>query len=457
MIVCRSPNDGRVLAEVPCATRGEIGEALANAAAVAPALDREAALRLDLLERFRERILAERAQLAALIVDEVGKTPAEAAAEVDYAAAFVAASIEAARGGLLAAQQLRGHRIRPTALGPALLIAPYNDPLAGITRKLAPALAAGCPALVKPSPLGLLCARALLGLLPDDALPGAARLLVAADEAMPGLVAAPELAVVSFTGSTATGRALALAAAQGPKPTLLELGGNNAFLVDADADLDRAAADLVARKLRAAGQACSSVNRVHAHHDIALPFLARLEERAAGLAPGAATTPGVGYGPVRGPGLKDRLERLATALGAIPGAKLMTGPPPVDGCALAVPFRWAILPEGSPDPLEQEEAFGPLLTVTPFTDREACLERIAAGRHNLAFYYYGGDPAFPERYRARCRHGSIGFNTTAIQASDVPTGGFAEAGFGREGGAWGVSAFLTTVNWVDPESRILPP
>jgi succinate-semialdehyde dehydrogenase/glutarate-semialdehyde dehydrogenase len=455
---CYSPNNGRLLDEVETIEPSALEAAVQEAKRAYFALGSDTDSRRQVLTSFRDRLLDDKDALAALVVDEVGKTPAEASGEVDYAAAFVDQALHAMDQGVLDADRIRGHVIRKVGVGPALLIAPYNDPLAGITRKVAPAIAAGCPVLVKPSRLGLLSARALMAHLEAIAPPGTATLVNIADTAaVQRLIGHDEIAIVSFTGSTETGRKVAAAAGAGLTKAVLELGGNNAFLVERDADPEKAADDLIGRKIKAAGQACSSVNRAYVHADIADRFLELLGARTVGLKTGPSTSD-VDYGPLRTEGLRDHLSGLHHELGRLDGARSVTAVERShSGDAIAFPMTWVQLPEVAVNPLDQVETFGPLMTVTVVGETEKALAHIARGRQNLVFYYYGNDAALVRQYFATARHGSIGLNTTAIQGPDIATGGFGEAGFGREGGRYGVAEFLTTLNVADPEGSISLP
>jgi len=452
---CYSPNDGRLLDDVETIDANALEAAVQNARTAYYALADDVSLRRQLLSDFRDRLLGDKAALSALVVDEVGKTPAEAAGEVDYAAAFIDQALLAMDQGLLEPDRIRGHVIRKVGVGPALLIAPYNDPLAGITRKVAPALAAGCPVLVKPSRLGLLSARAVMDHLGTIAPAGtAAQINIHDTEALQRLIGHEEISIVSFTGSTETGRKVAAAAGAGLTKAVLELGGNNAFLVDRDADPEKAADDLIGRKIKAAGQACSSVNRAYVHADIADRFLERLEARTRPLRTGPSTSD-VDYGPLRTQSLQAYLSMLQAELAAIDGARLVsTDRRDATDATSAFPLAWVQLPEGAENPLDQAETFGPLMTVTIIGETKRALAHIARGRQNLVFYYYGGDVALVRQYFASARHGSIGLNTTAIQGPEIATGGFGEAGFGREGGRYGVAEFLTTLNVADPTGSI---
>ena len=390
------------------------------------------------LERLAAAIAAEKDAFTALIVAEVGKTPAEAADEVDYAISFITFAAEAA--DILETETERwGERvIKAVPQGAALLITPFNDPLAGITRKIAPAIACGCPAVVKPSSLSHLTAELLFACVARAGLDDVVGLVNHTDRAvLDRLVRDPVFRVLSFTGSTATGMALATAAAGSLKRLVLELGGNNPFLVVEGADVQRAAADAVARKLRAAGQACSAQNRIYVVESLYSAFRDALFERLSHVTFGASDS-GVTMGPVRTSQAVASLRRLADE-SARSGQVHSFGTAGHREAAFAFPPTVA----ESDAALRGHEAFGPLMSVSSVPDRARAFEIAARETQALACYVYG-EPR-PEEI-GLLRFGSIGINTTRIQGPDVPTGGFGTAGIGREGGRWGLEEFITTVN-----------
>lgn len=368
-----------------------------------------------------------REELAAVIIAEVGKTPAEAIDEVDYAQGFLRHALtqvpDPAHGGT------GERRLRVVPAGPVLAITPYNDPLAGIVRKIAPAIAAGCPVVVKPSALGQLTAQTLFDTLASVVPTGAVQMVNHTDrDVLDRLVSDPCFRVLSFTGSTPTG--MALASRAGLKRLVLELGGNNPFLVLEGADLDRAAADAVARKTRAAGQACSAQNRIYVVASLFDAFRARFLDRLSALTFGASDG-GVGMGPVRSARDLDRLGALALG-----GQMFGT-------CTAPAPHAFGPTVLGDDTPLRHAEAFGPLVSLCSVPDRAAALALAAKEEQALVCYLYGEvSPA----ELAPLRFGSLGINSTRIQGAEVPTGGFGTAGIGREGGEWGLQEFQTTIN-----------
>jgi succinate-semialdehyde dehydrogenase/glutarate-semialdehyde dehydrogenase len=367
-----------------------------------------------------------RDSLAAAIVAEVGKTPAEAIDEVDYAQSFLRHALSQV---LDAPQGVGERRLRVVPAGPVLAITPYNDPLAGIVRKFAPAIAVGCPVVVKPSALGHLTAQILFDSL-AEVVPTCALAMVNHTDrnVLEKLVSDPRFRVLSFTGSTPTG--LALAARAGLKRLVLELGGNNPFFVLEGADLDRAAADAVARKTRAAGQACSAQNRIYVVASLFNAFRTRFLDQLSAVTFGASDS-GVVMGPVRSERDLDRLRSL-TLGGQAFGA-----------CAAPAPFAFGPVVLDDDTHLRHAEAFGPVVSLIPIKDRAAAFALAAQEEQALVCYLYG---EVSRAELAQLRFGSLGINTTKIQGAEVPTGGFGTAGIGREGGDWGLQEFQTTIN-----------
>ena len=441
-----SPNDGRVFAEWRAITADDAERLLLRLAPGRRALVENLQLRRNILECCIAGLRSCRAELAALVVREVGKKPCEAEAELDYAISF----LDHCRLLLDTAEFQHapecGRTVTNVGVGGAFLICPFNDPLAGLTRKIAPAIAAGCPVIVKPSSLAMLCARAMFKSFRNAGVGHEVQLLPTGDPALAGrVISHDEIAIVSFTGSTAVGRELAAACAVGGKRAIMELGGNCPFVIFDDADLDRAIADLIERKLKAAGQACSSVNRVLVENGVYDRFRERLLDRAAALVAGPSDK-GVDLGPVRTRAAANRLARMA-ARTVQDGERLLTAAPPEIAAESPFVVPLTVIESGPHSRFDHEETFGPVLSIRPFSGRAELLARLAREPHALAAYFYTGQPD-PLRPQLRdLRFGSIGINSTAIQGAHVPTGGFRDAGFGREGGIWGLREYLTTINW----------
>jgi succinate-semialdehyde dehydrogenase/glutarate-semialdehyde dehydrogenase len=248
-----------------------------------------------------------------------------------------------------------------------------------------------------------------------------------------------------MTGSTFAGRAIAAAAAERPIPALLELGGNCPFVTFEDCDIDRAVQDLLDRKVRAAGQACSSVNRVFVHEHIEKRFIEALRAKLTSFVCGVSDLAGIKYGPVRTSEALHRLNLMEEQSVAAGASVIARGPlNPGSGRAYCRPL--SVLSVSGKSVLDEEESFGPLMSIQPFALDGEVEEMLASNRQNLVAYFYGaGAGDFVARHPG-LRFGSIGVNTTKIQGAALPTGGFDEAGYGREGGMWGIEAFRTTVN-----------
>lgn len=402
--------------------------------------------RKDILFRVSAALSSARSELVALTVTEVGKTWAEAEAEIDYAESFLEASRRLLDAYPFETPLSAGRTVREVPRGAGLLIAPFNDPVAGLTRKIGPCLAAGAGALVKPSELAVQVALVFERYLSQQGLDKYIAMLPIADRGqIAALVADPQVGTVSFTGSTVAGRSLAVEAARCGKGFVGELGGTNPFVILADADLDRAVSDLVTRKLKAAGQACSAPNLVLADGAVASEVADRIDATFRRARAGPSTDDDIALGPVRSAEAVDRLSRQAAALEARGARRLGHGiAPPRRGISfLAQPTAHVFK---TPDAFLEQEMFGPLMGVVPVADRSVLAEILGTNRHPLVLYVYGAHTEAITDLTSSLRYGSIGVNTTSIQSPDAPTGGFADAGIGREGGAWGLREFLTTIN-----------
>ena len=441
-----SPNDGRAFAHWRPDTPAEAERQLRHLASGRRALVGDYRLRRRILEGCIEGLQSARSELAALVVREVGKKPGEADGEIDYAISFLD-HCRVLLDSVEFEQTIEpGRLVTDVGLGGAFLICPFNDPVAGLTRKIAPAIAAGCPVIVKPSSLAILCARAMFRAFRQAGVGNELQLLATGDPVLAGRVLRhDEIDIVSFTGSTAVGRELAGACAAGGKKAVMELGGNCPFAVFSDAEVDRAVRDILERKLKAAGQACSSVNRVFVEEGIYPEFREKLLERAEAVTAGPSDG-GVDLGPVRTREAADALVDAAFRVRE-DGERLLTPEPHKVGNDSPFVFPLTVVESGSNSFFDRYETFGPLLSIRPFSGREDLLARLSRERHALVAYFYTGVPEALQPHLGGMRFGSIGINSTAIQGADVPTGGFRDAGFGREGGVWGLREFLTTVNF----------
>ncbi|HYC06104.1 MAG TPA: NAD-dependent succinate-semialdehyde dehydrogenase [Azospirillaceae bacterium] len=403
------------------------------------------------LRRWAAQLLTNAEDLAQLICAEVGKPLREARAEVASAAAYLDWFAEEGRRAY--GEIVPSHRpdarvlVLREPVGIVAAITPWNFPLGLVARKCAPALAAGCPVIVKPSELSPLSALALAVLAERAGLPpGLLAVLPASRENTPAvgsvLTGSPQVRLLSFTGSTATGRALMAACAGTVKRLSLELGGNAAFIVFEDADLDLAVAGAVAAKFRNAGQTCICPNRLLVAEGIYDSFAERLAEATAGLVVGDGRQDGTDIGPLINQAAVARLERqVSDALEK--GARLVLG-----GGRHArggTFFEPTLLTEVTPDmAVAREEIFGPVAPLMRFSG-EAAAVRLANGtEHGLAAYIYTRDLGRALRVSEALEAGVVGLNESLVSTEVAPFGGVKQSGLGREGGRQGLEDYLET-------------
>ena len=444
------PATGNALCAVADATpadgRAALDAAVAAQSAFAQTPPRE---RADMLTKAFELLHERIDDLALLMTLEMGKPLAEARGELAYAAEFFRHFAgEAVRidGGYQTAPA-GGSRflIARQPVGPCLLITPWNFPMAMGTRKLGPALAAGCTSVIKPAPQTPLSMLALMDILTEAGVPpGVVNCITATDAGgvMEPLIRSGLARKLSFTGSTGVGRLLLEQCADKILRTSLELGGNAPFIVFEDADLDEAVEGAIAAKMRNMGEACTAANRIYVHSSVIDDFGRRLATRMAALSVGRGTEPGVNVGPlIDQAGLQkvealvaDAVDRGATVLtgGAAPGGDGYFYPPTV---LTGVP-RDAKMAD--------QEIFGPVAPLTPF-DSEA--EVIAAANdteYGLVSYVFTNDLRRALRVAEALETGMVGLNQGVVSNPAAPFGGIKQSGLGREGGAVGIDEFLET-------------
>jgi succinate-semialdehyde dehydrogenase/glutarate-semialdehyde dehydrogenase len=435
-----NPATGELIADVPDQGAAEALMALDRAVAAASDWATTAArARGELLRRLLVLVERNRDELASLLTSETGKSPQEAATEVAYAADFLRwFAEEAVRiSGRYGSNPAGTGRVivgyRP--VGPCYLITPWNFPLAMATRKLAPALAAGCTAIVKPAELTPLTTIRLGTLAREAGIPTGVVNIVATStpaEVTEALLSDPRLRKLSFTGSTPVGRRLLASAARHVLRTSMELGGNAPFIVFEDADLDAAIDGAMQAKFRNSGQACTAANRFLVHETLLEPFTQQVAQRVS-----AATV-----GPLINSQAVARLEALL-ADAVRRGARVLVG-----GRAVRGPghyFEPTVVADVRPDRrLAQEEIFGPILAIGSFT-REAEAVRLANGtEHGLVAYVYTRDLARAQRLLEVLEVGMTGVNVGVVSDAAAPFGGIKASGLGREGGAEGIHEYLET-------------
>jgi succinate-semialdehyde dehydrogenase/glutarate-semialdehyde dehydrogenase len=379
---------------------------------------------------------------------EMGKPLAEAYSEVAYGAEFLRwYSEEAVRDYGRYVTSPDGNNkilVQRKPVGPCLLITPWNFPLAMATRKVAPAVAAGCTMILKPAALTPLTSQLFAQVMIDAGLPAGVLNVVSSANAagISGpLLKDSRLRKISFTGSTSVGKHLMAAAAKNVLRTSMELGGNAPFIVFEDADLDKAVEGAMAAKMRNMGEACTAANRFLVHESIAPDFTQRLAKRMADLRPVRGTDPSSTLGPLIHSGAREEIHDLVTAAVA-EGATIATGGNKLMGEGYFyeptvlgnVPSTAAIL---------SQEIFGPIAPLTTFTNEKQAIEMANSSEYGLAAYLFTRDYNRLIRVAEQIDFGMVGFNAGMLSNAAAPFGGVKQSGLGREGGAEGLSEYTS--------------
>ncbi|MCW2696522.1 MAG: NAD-dependent succinate-semialdehyde dehydrogenase [Modestobacter sp.] len=444
------PSTGRTLVRIADATVAD-GDAALSAAAAAQAgwaatPPRE---RGEILRRSFEALVARVDELALVMTLEMGKSLAESRAEVLYAAEFFRwFSEEAVRiGGRFATSPDGRSRLLTTKrpVGPCLFITPWNFPMAMGTRKIGPAVAAGCTMVVKPASQTPLSMLLLAQILMDAGLPAGVLNVIttsSSGKVMEPLIRDPRLRKLSFTGSTPVGRRLVEQSAEQLLRMSMELGGNAPFLVFDDADLDAAIEGALTAKMRNVGQACTAANRFHVQAGVAEEFTRRFAERLSALVVGRGTEDGVDIGPlVDEAGRRKVAELVDDAVEK--GASVVAGGHAIDGPGyFYAPTALANTP--STARILTEEVFGPVAPIATFTTEEEGVAAANATEYGLAAYVFTRDLSRALRVCEGLEAGMIGLNQGVISNPAAPFGGLKASGFGREGGAEGIEEYLET-------------
>jgi succinate-semialdehyde dehydrogenase/glutarate-semialdehyde dehydrogenase len=450
----RNPATGDLLALVPDADRAQTRLAVEAAARAFPAWSRRpAAERAAFLLKVRELVLERRDELARLLALEEGKPIAEARGEVLYAADFLgffAEEGERCRGEVIPSQ-VPGKRLftLKQPVGVAGLITIWNFPAAGITRPLAPALAAGCTVVVKPPEQTPLSAIALFELFEEVGLPaGVANLVTTWNPAEVGreLVENPSVRKLSFTGSAEVGKLLMRGAADQVKRVTLELGGHAPLIVFEDADLESAARGAVQSKFRNAGQTCIAANRIYVQESVFDSFAARFVDLARGLKIGNPLDETVQIGPLIDEAALEKVQAHVEDALARGGKLLLGGGRRTEGdLAKGFFFEPTVLSGVAPDMrILREETFGPVAPLVPFTTEEEVLALANELPYGLAAFFYTRDASRAMRVAEGLEYGIVGVNDPLPGAAQVPFGGVKQSGIGKEGGRLGLEEFLDT-------------
>ena len=399
------------------------------------------------LKKWFQLLVEHTEDIANIITLEQGKPLTESRGEVAYGASFVewfAEEAKRAYGEVIPAPAVdRRLSTIKQPVGVCAAITPWNFPIAMITRKAAPALAAGCGMIIKPSELTPLTALAVVELAHQAGIPKALLSTVVSEQAAEfGLVLStdPRIKKISFTGSTRVGKILMKQASDTVKAASMELGGNAPFIVFDDADLDAAANGLIASKFRNAGQTCVCTNRLYVHQSVKEAFLAKLLEKAADLTVGNGLEENTTLGPVITMASKHRLEAVIDQA-VQEGAKILNQPQKRSGR-----FMEPVILDNVEQSMAivQQELFGPVLPVISFDDDEQVLSMANDTEYGLACYFYTDSLKRIIKFSEGLEYGMVGVNEGIISTEVAPFGGIKESGIGREGAKQGMDEYLET-------------
>lgn len=442
-----NPADGSVIAHVPLLGAEETARAIDAANTAWDAWRKKTGKERGLiLRRWFELMMANQEDLARIMTAEQGKPLAEARGEIAYAASFIEWFAEEAKRvyGDTIPQHGPDKRIVviKEPIGVAAAITPWNFPAAMITRKCAPAIAAGCPVVIKPAEQTPLSALALAELAERAGIPaGIINVLTGDPEAIGGeLTSNPVVRKLSFTGSTPVGKLLMRQCADTVKKMSLELGGNAPFIVFDDADLDAAVQGAMASKFRNTGQTCVCANRIFVQDGVYDDFAGRFAQAVSSLKVAPGVEEGAQQGPlIDGAALEKVEAHVADAVGK--GARVVAGGKPHDlGGTFYQP---TILADATPDmQLASEETFGPVAPLFRFTDEDDVIRLANDTQSGLAAYFYSRDIGRVWRVAEGLEFGIVGINEGIISNEVAPFGGMKESGIGREGSKYGIDEFV---------------
>jgi succinate-semialdehyde dehydrogenase/glutarate-semialdehyde dehydrogenase len=445
-----NPATGEELAQVANVGVSDVNAAITAAEAALPAwralTGKERSI---ILRRWFDLIVANSSDLARILTLEQGKPLAEAKGEVAYGASFLEWFAEEAKriAGAIPASTWNDKRmlVLKQPIGVCAAITPWNFPIAMITRKIAPALAAGCTIIIKPAEQTPLSALALAELSRQAGIPAGVVNVITGDAAQSVAIGkvlcdSPVVRHLSFTGSTEVGRILMAQCAPTIKKLSLELGGHAPFIVFEDADIDAAVAGAMASKYRNAGQTCVCANRFYVHSKVIDAFTERFAKAVQTLTVGNGLDTGVMQGPlIDGAALTKVKEHVADALKK--GAKLITG-----GKVAALGghfYEPTILSKVNPEMrISFEETFGPVAPIMAFDDDAEVVRLANQSQYGLASYFYSRDIGRIWRVAEALEYGIVGVNSGAVSNEVGPFGGVKQSGLGREGSIWGMDEYL---------------
>jgi len=446
----RNPATGDTLGAVPDMGAAETRRAIEAADKAWPAWRAKTAKeRAAILRKWFDLMMANQEDLAQILTAEQGKPLAEARGEITYGASFVewfAEEGKRAYGDVIPTHQAdKRILVIKQPIGVSAMITPWNFPNAMITRKAAPALAAGCTVVIKPAEQTPLSALAMAELAERAGVPkGVLNIVTGSGESAPAigkeLCANPAVRKLSFTGSTEVGRILMRQSADTIKKLSLELGGNAPFIVFDDADLDAAVEGAIASKYRNAGQTCVCANRIYVQDGVYDAFAAKLAEKVKGFKVGPGTEAGVVIGPlIDEQGMKKVEQHVSDALGK--GAKVVLGGKRHEKGGLF--FQPTVITGVTPDMIVSfEETFGPVAPLIRFKTEEDAIRLANNTEFGLSGYFYSRDIGRIFRVAEQMEVGIVGANVGIISTEVAPFGGVKQSGLGREGSKYGIEEYL---------------
>ncbi|WP_290690019.1 MULTISPECIES: NAD-dependent succinate-semialdehyde dehydrogenase [unclassified Haematobacter] len=440
-----NPATGDVVGRVPRLGEAETEEAIAAAdRAFGPWSKRAAKDRSQILRKWFDLIIANADDLALILTSEQGKPLAEAKGEIVYAASFIEWFAEEAKrvyGDTIPAPQAdKRITVIRQPIGVTAAITPWNFPAAMITRKVGPALAAGCTMIVRPADLTPLTALALAVLAEEAGIPKGVLQVITGKSSVIGkvLTGSETVRKLSFTGSTEVGRTLMAQCAPTIKKLSLELGGNAPLIVFDDADLDQAVEGTIASKYRNAGQTCVCANRILVQRGVYEEFTRRLVAKVEKMKVGPGTEEGVVLGPLIEPAAIEKVEEhLADARAK--GGKVVTGGERLGGLFISPAVVTGVTPEMV---VAREETFGPVAPLFPFDTEEEAIRMANDTIFGLASYFFTKDFARSIRVAEALDYGIVGHNTGLISNEVAPFGGVKQSGLGREGSKFGIEEYV---------------
>lgn len=447
-----NPFNGEKLGSVPSLTQAQIEQAVADSeqAQIGWAA-KTAAERATLLNKWADLIDQNQEDLAVLMTAEQGKPLKESRGEISYANSFIRWFAEEGKrvyGDVIPSTKLTQRiTVLKQPVGVCAAITPWNFPSAMITRKAAPALAAGCTMIVKPATETPFSALALGELAIQAGIPKGVLQIVTGKSSVVGGVLTSDKRVhkLSFTGSTEVGRKLMAQCAPTIKKLSLELGGNAPFIVFDDADLEKAADGLIAAKYRNAGQTCVCANRIYLQDSIKDQFLAIFLRKVAQLSVGDGLKEGVDIGPLIN---QEALQKVTALLqdALDKGAKLLTGGDFNEASSLTM--NPTVISDISDDmDIAHEEIFGPITTIFTFSEEAEVIKQANDTIYGLAAYFYSNDLSRSWRVCEGLEYGMVGQNTGILSTEVAPFGGVKQSGFGREGSKYGIDEYVSIKYW----------